>query len=70
MRNELERIWKEAFDTSSSYYPGICLEMLRKTMKSLGQDNQWNDRDSTRQPPEYECTALPVHQAARYEEYE
>jgi hypothetical protein len=32
--NELDRIWKEMFVESSWYYSGICLEELRKTVKS------------------------------------
>jgi hypothetical protein len=31
----MERIWKEAVVASSGYSPGICLEGLRKTMKTL-----------------------------------
>jgi hypothetical protein len=31
----LERIWKEAVMAYSEYYPGICLEGLRKTIEIL-----------------------------------
>jgi hypothetical protein len=34
MMNELERIWKEMIVKSSWYYSGVCLEELRRTMKS------------------------------------
>ena len=32
---QLERIWKEAFVACSRYYPGICLERLKKTRDRL-----------------------------------
>jgi hypothetical protein len=35
MRDELERIWKEASITWSRYCPDICLEELRKNTKVL-----------------------------------
>jgi hypothetical protein len=35
MSNELERIWKEAVVACSRHYPGICLEGLKKIMKTL-----------------------------------
>jgi hypothetical protein len=34
MIDELEGIWKEAVAAKSRYYPGICLEGLRKTTKT------------------------------------
>jgi hypothetical protein len=36
------------------YYPGICLEELRKTMKSLSQDSRSQGRDLNPGPPECE----------------
>jgi hypothetical protein len=37
------------------YYPGICLEGLRKTTKKLSQDSQSPDRDLKPGPPKYEA---------------
>jgi hypothetical protein len=34
VNNELERMWKEAVVAQLRYYPGICLEGLRKTTKT------------------------------------
>jgi hypothetical protein len=34
MVDELERVWKEAVLAQLRYCPGICLEILRKTMKT------------------------------------
>jgi hypothetical protein len=34
MYNELERIWKEAIVICARYYPNICLEGLRKTIRN------------------------------------
>jgi hypothetical protein len=34
MPDELKRIWKEVIMDYSRYYPGICLEGLRKTTKT------------------------------------
>jgi hypothetical protein len=54
MIDELKRIWKEAIVAYSRYYPGICLEGLRKTIKNLSQYSQRPcSRDSNRVPPEY-----------------
>jgi hypothetical protein len=33
--DELERIWTEVVGVYPTYYPGICLEDLRKLMKTL-----------------------------------
>ena len=33
----IEKIWKETFLASSRFYPGICLEILRKSMENLSQ---------------------------------
>jgi hypothetical protein len=32
--NELERIWKEEVMAYLRYHPGICLEELKKTIKT------------------------------------
>jgi hypothetical protein len=37
MSDDLERIWKEAAMAYSKYYPGICLDGLRKTTENLSQ---------------------------------
>jgi hypothetical protein len=38
MISELEGIWKKAAVLNLWYYPGICLEDMRKTTKNLGRD--------------------------------
>jgi hypothetical protein len=40
------------------YYPGICREGLRKTMKNLSQDTRSPSRDLKPGPPEYEAGVL------------
>jgi hypothetical protein len=40
------------------YYPGICLERLRKTTKNLSQDIPSMGRDLNAGPPEYEVGVL------------
>jgi hypothetical protein len=40
------------------YYPGICLEELRKTMKDLSQDSRSPGRDLKPGTPEYEAGVL------------
>jgi hypothetical protein len=37
MNDELERIWKASAVANLRYYPGICLEGLRKTTKNVSQ---------------------------------
>jgi hypothetical protein len=44
------------------YYPGTCLEGLRKTAKNLGQDIRSPDRDLKPEPPEYETGELTSQQ--------
>jgi hypothetical protein len=39
MDDELKRIWKEVVVAELRYYPGICMEGMRKTMKNYGQDS-------------------------------
>jgi hypothetical protein len=46
------------------YYPGICLEWLRKAMKSLGQISRCPGRYSNPEPLECVSAALPLHQLA------
>jgi hypothetical protein len=45
MNNGLERIWKEEVVVNLRYYPGICLEELRKITRNLRQDSLSTDRD-------------------------
>jgi hypothetical protein len=40
MCGELERMWKEAVVAQLRYYPGNCLEGLRKTTNDLSQDSR------------------------------
>jgi hypothetical protein len=40
------------------YFPGICLEGVRKTTKYLSQDNRSLGRDLNLGPPEYEAGVL------------
>jgi hypothetical protein len=40
------------------YYPGICLEGLRKTMKNLSQNSRCPNRYLNPGPPEYEAGVL------------
>jgi hypothetical protein len=40
------------------YYPGVCLEGLKKTTKSLSQDSRSLGRDLKPGPPEYEAQML------------
>jgi hypothetical protein len=40
------------------YYPGICLEGLRKTTKNIGQDSRSPGPDLNSGPPEYEAGVL------------
>jgi hypothetical protein len=48
-----KRLWPNV-----RYYPGICLDGLRKTTESLIQDSRSPDRDLNPGPPEYEAGAL------------
>jgi hypothetical protein len=40
------------------YYPGICLERLRKTTKHVSHNSRSPDRDLNPEPPEYEVGKL------------
>jgi hypothetical protein len=58
--------WKEYGRKQSwpnlRYYPGICLEGLRETMKNVSQDSQSAGQDLKPGPSEYKAgvlTALP-----------
>jgi hypothetical protein len=42
------------------YYPGICLEGLRKTSKDIGQDSRCPGSDSNQASPEYMSEASPL----------
>jgi hypothetical protein len=64
MNHELERIWKKVVVAYSSYYTGICLEELRKTMKKHGQDSRCPGRDSNQASPKYESRALRLSHPA------
>jgi hypothetical protein len=54
--------WKECgrkrLCPSLQYFPIICLDMLRKTMKYLSQDNQCPSQDSNWAPPKCKSQAL------------
>lgn len=45
-----------------SYYPSICLEELRKSMKVLSQDNKFPGQDFNLGPPKYETGMLTTRQ--------
>jgi hypothetical protein len=40
------------------YYPGICLEGLRKNTENISQDSQSPGRDLNLRPPKYEAGVL------------
>jgi hypothetical protein len=40
------------------YYPGLCLEGLRKTTRNLRQDSWSPSRDLNPEPPEHEVGVL------------
>jgi hypothetical protein len=48
------------YDLILRYYPGICLEGLRKTTKCLGQDSWSLGQDLNPEPPEYEAGMLTI----------
>lgn len=58
MNNELEMNWREAIVASTTHYPNICLEGLRKYTKDLIQDNRCPVRYSNRIPSEYKYIEL------------
>jgi hypothetical protein len=46
MEIEFGKFWKEAVMVWLRYYPGICLERLRKGIENLSQDSQCLSRGS------------------------
>jgi hypothetical protein len=48
-----KKIWKEVVMDQSRYYPAICLEKLRKTMKRLSKDCQYPGQDLKQAVPKY-----------------
>jgi hypothetical protein len=42
------------------YYPGICLEELRKTTRNLTQDSRSPYRDLNLGPPKYEAGVITI----------
>jgi hypothetical protein len=62
MNDEMERKWKEAVVAYFRYKPGICLDGLRETTKTLSQDSVSPGRYLNPRSPEYEAgllTTLP-----------
>jgi hypothetical protein len=57
LKNELERMQKEAVATYLRYYPGICLERMGNH-KKVHQGNWCPGQDLKRAPPEYKLKAL------------
>jgi hypothetical protein len=45
------------------YYLGICLEELRKKIKTPSEDSRYHGRDSNREPPEPKFRALRLDQS-------
>jgi hypothetical protein len=56
---KLERIWKEAV-LILRHHPGIRLERLRKTTKTISQDISSSGRDLSPEPCEYEAGVLTI----------
>jgi hypothetical protein len=52
MNNELERISNEAMWSNLKYYPGICLDRVRKITKTSVQDSRSPGRDLNPGPSE------------------
>jgi hypothetical protein len=50
------------------YYPGICLEGLRKITKILSQDSLSKGRDLNSGPPECEVEVLAIDHDVRLQE--
>jgi hypothetical protein len=49
-----------------AHYLGICLQVLRKTIKSVRHDSPCPEKDSNRAPPAYESRELPLCKPARH----
>jgi hypothetical protein len=56
--------WKRPW-SNFRYYPGICLEGLRKITNYHIQDSRCFSRNSNQATPTYEHRALPLRQSAR-----
>jgi hypothetical protein len=56
MNNELKGTRKEAVEAQfkDDYFPGICLEGLKKAIKEFSQDSRSPGRDLKSRPPESE----------------
>lgn len=63
--NELERNRKEMVMPSSTNYPGIYEEELRKTTKKLSHVSRCLCRDLNLEFPEWKSTGIPVAQPLR-----
>jgi hypothetical protein len=50
-----EKCGRKRWRVNIRYYPGICLEGLRRTTKPLIQDSRYPGRDMNPGPPEYEA---------------
>jgi hypothetical protein len=55
---ELEREWGKQLWPNLRYYPGICLEGLRKTTDNRSQNSWYPDQDTNQAPPECKSKAL------------
>jgi hypothetical protein len=58
-------IWQEVVVAQLRFYPGICLEGLRKTTNILTHDGRCFGEASNRVLPERESTALPPGHSVR-----
>jgi hypothetical protein len=47
------------------FYPGICVQGLSKTTKTLSLGNRCLGRDSNKAPSEYKLTASPLPEPVR-----
>jgi hypothetical protein len=61
MNDTLEGIWKEEAVAQSKYYSGILLEENYERTQGILCFN----RNSRREPPEYESRSLPLNQTLR-----
>jgi hypothetical protein len=57
--------WKRSWP-NLRYYPGICLEGLRKTTKILSQDSRHPGRDLNQGSPEEEAGVLTTVSIVNY----
>jgi hypothetical protein len=49
---------RKLLSSNLGYYPGTCLQGLRKTTDNLSQDSRFPGRDLNLEPPEYEAGVL------------